>query len=72
MMSAPVILPFLTGCIGRTYKGIEKATNRGADNARKAPVEKGRIFAPRDKGRSTYKIANFMGMIRITVYRALK
>jgi len=55
----------------RQREGIEKAKANGVYKGRKATVDKDRILLLRDQGLSTYKIAEAMGISRMTVHRAL-
>jgi DNA invertase Pin-like site-specific DNA recombinase len=55
----------------RQMEGIAKAKVAGVYKGRKATIDKDRIHALRAEGLSTYKIAEAMGISRITVHRAL-
>lgn len=55
----------------RQREGIEKAKAKGVYKGRKPTVDKDRILALRDHGFSTYKIAEEMGISRMTVHRTL-
>lgn len=55
----------------RQREGIEKAKVAGVYKGRKATIDKDHILALRDQGLSTYKIAEAMGISRMTVHRAL-
>ena len=55
----------------RQREGIEKAKANGIYKGRKATIDKDRILSLRDQGHSTYKIAEAMGISRMTVHRAL-
>lgn len=55
----------------RQREGIDKAKAKGVYKGRKPTIDKDRIFALRDQGHSTYKIAEEMGISRMTVHRAL-
>lgn len=55
----------------RQREGIEKAKAKGVYKGRKPTVDKDRIFVLRDEGLSTYKIADLMGISRMTVHRTL-
>ena len=55
----------------RQREGIDKAKAKGVYKGRKPTIDKDRILALRDKGHSTYKIAEEMGISRMTVHRAL-
>lgn len=55
----------------RQREGIEKAKAKGVYKGRKPTIDKNRIFALRDEGLSTYKIAEVMGISRMSVHRAL-
>lgn len=55
----------------RQREGIEKAKANGIYKGRKATIDKDRILSLRDQGLSTYKIAEAMGISRMTVHRAL-
>ena len=55
----------------RQREGIDKAKAKGVYKGRKPTIDKDRIFALRDQGLSTYKIAEAMGISRMTVHRAL-
>jgi DNA invertase Pin-like site-specific DNA recombinase len=55
----------------RQREGIEKAKANGVYKGRKATVDKDRILLLRDQGLSTYKIAEIMGISRMSVHRAL-
>lgn len=56
----------------RQREGIQKAKAKGVYKGRKPTIDKDRILALRDEGNSTYKIAEVMGISRMTVHRALK
>jgi DNA invertase Pin-like site-specific DNA recombinase len=55
----------------RQREGIDKAKAKGVYKGRKPTIDKDRILALRDQGLSTYKIAEAMGISRMTVHRAL-
>jgi len=55
----------------RQAEGIAKAKAAGVYKGRKASIDKERILALRDEGHSTYKIAEIMGISRMSVHRAL-
>ncbi len=55
----------------RQAEGIAKAKAAGVYKGRKASIDKDRILALRDEGHSTYKIADIMGISRMSVHRAL-
>jgi DNA invertase Pin-like site-specific DNA recombinase len=55
----------------RQREGIDKAKSKGVYKGRKPTIDKDRILALRDQGLSTYKIAEAMGISRMTVHRAL-
>jgi DNA invertase Pin-like site-specific DNA recombinase len=55
----------------RQREGIEKAKANGIYKGRKATIDKDHILSLRDQGLSTYKIAEAMGISRMTVHRAL-
>ncbi len=55
----------------RQREGIEKAKAKGVYKGRKPTIDKDRILALREEGHSTYKIAEAMGISRMTVHRAL-
>ena len=55
----------------RQREGIDKAKAKGVYKGRKPTIDKDRILALRDQGHSTYKIAEEMGISRMTVHRAL-
>lgn len=55
----------------RQREGIDKAKAKGVYKGRKPTIDKDRILALRDEGHSTYKIAEVMGISRMTVHRAL-
>lgn len=55
----------------RQAEGIAKAKAAGVYKGRKATIDKERILALRDEGHSTYKIAELMGISRMSVHRAL-
>jgi DNA invertase Pin-like site-specific DNA recombinase len=55
----------------RQREGIDKAKAKGVYKGRKPTIDKDRILALRDDGHSTYKIAEEMGISRMTVHRAL-
>jgi len=55
----------------RQREGIDKAKAKGVYKGRKPTIDKDRILALRDEGNSTYKIAEVMGISRMTVHRAL-
>lgn len=55
----------------RQREGIEKAKAKGVYKGRKPTIDKDRILALRDEGLSTYKIAEEMGISRMSVHRAL-
>lgn len=55
----------------RQREGIQKAKAKGVYKGRKPTIDKDRILALRDEGNSTYKIAEVMGISRMTVHRAL-
>lgn len=55
----------------RQAEGIAKAKAAGVYKGRKATIDKDRIFALREEGYSTYKIAETMGISRMSVHRTL-
>ena len=55
----------------RQAEGIAKAKAAGVYKGRKATIDKDRIFALRAEGHSTYKIADIMGISRMSVHRTL-
>jgi DNA invertase Pin-like site-specific DNA recombinase len=55
----------------RQREGIQKAKAKGVYKGRKPTIDKDRILSLRDQGLSTYKIAEEMGISRMTVHRAL-
>ena len=55
----------------RQREGIEKAKVAGVYKGRKANIDKQRIQSLHDEGHSTYKIAELMGISRMTVHRTL-
>jgi DNA invertase Pin-like site-specific DNA recombinase len=55
----------------RQREGIQKAKAKGVYKGRKPTIDKDRILALRDAGHSTYKIAEVMGISRMSVHRAL-
>lgn len=55
----------------RQAEGIAKAKAAGVYKGRKASIDKDRILALRDEGHSTYKIAEIMGISRMSVHRTL-
>lgn len=55
----------------RQREGIQKAKAKGVYKGRKPTIDKDRILALRDEGNSTYKIAEVMGISRMTVHRTL-
>ena len=55
----------------RQAEGIAKAKAAGVYKGRKATIDKERILALRDEGHSTYKIAELMGISRMSVHRTL-
>ena len=55
----------------RQREGIEKAKVAGVYKGRKANIDKQRIQALHGEGHSTYKIAELMGISRMTVHRTL-
>ncbi len=55
----------------RQREGIDKAKAKGVYKGRKPTINKDRILALRDQGHSTYKIAEEMGISRMTVHRTL-
>lgn len=55
----------------RQREGIDKAKAKGVYKGRKPTIDKDRILALRDQGHSTYKIAEEMGISRMTVHRTL-
>lgn len=55
----------------RQREGIQKAKAKGVYKGRKPTIDKDRILALRDQGHSTYKIAEVMGISRMTVHRTL-
>jgi DNA invertase Pin-like site-specific DNA recombinase len=55
----------------RQTEGIAKAKAAGVYKGRKATIDKERIFALRADGHTTYKIAELMGISRMSVHRAL-
>ena len=55
----------------RQAEGIAKAKVAGVYKGRKANIDKQRIQALHDEGHSTYKIAELMGISRMTVHRTL-
>ena len=56
----------------RQAEGIAKAKARGAYKGRKATIEANKVIELKQKGLGATKIANEMGISRISVYRALK
>ncbi len=55
----------------RQAEGIAKAKAACVYKGRKPTIDKDRILALRDEGHSTHKIAEVMGISRMTVHRAL-
>lgn len=55
----------------RQAEGIAKAKAAGVYKGRKPSIDKDRIFALREEGHTTYKIAEIMGISRMSVHRAL-
>lgn len=55
----------------RQAEGIAKAKAAGVYKGRRPSIDKGRILELRGQGLSTYKIAEEMGISRMTVHRAL-
>lgn len=55
----------------RQAEGIAKAKAKGVYKGRKPTIDKDRIHALRDEGHSTYKIADILGISRMTVHRTL-
>lgn len=55
----------------RQAEGIAKAKAAGVYKGRKATIDKDRVLALRDEGHSTYKIAELMGISRMSVHRTL-
>lgn len=55
----------------RQAEGIAKAKAAGVYKGRKASIDKDRILALREEGHSTYKIAEIMGISRMSVHRTL-
>ena len=55
----------------RQREGIAKAKVKGVYKGRKPTIDRGRILALRNEGKSTYQIAETMGISRMTVHRAL-
>lgn len=55
----------------RQREGIQKAKAKGVYKGRKPTINKDRILALREEGHSTYKIAEEMGISRMTVHRTL-
>lgn len=55
----------------RQREGIDKAKAKGVYKGRKPTIDKDRILALRHEGLSTYKIAEVMGISRMTVHRTL-
>lgn len=55
----------------RQAEGIAKAKAAGVYKGRTATIDKERIHALRAEGHSTYKIAEIMGISRMSVHRAL-
>lgn len=55
----------------RQAEGIAKAKAAGVYKGRKASIDKERVFALREEGHSTYKIAELMGISRMSVHRTL-
>lgn len=55
----------------RQTEGIAKAKAAGVYKGRKATIDKARILALRADGHTTYKIAELMGISRMSVHRAL-
>ncbi|WP_430465752.1 recombinase family protein [Tabrizicola sp.] len=55
----------------RQREGIAKAKAKGVYKGRKPTIDQDRILALRDEGLSTYKIAEVMGISRMTVHRTL-
>ena len=55
----------------RQREGIAKAKAKGVYKGRKATIDRSRILALREKGHSTYTIAEMMGISRMTVHRTL-
>ena len=56
----------------RQAEGIAKAKARGAYKGRKATIDANKIMELKQQGLGATKIANEMGISRISVYRALK
>jgi DNA invertase Pin-like site-specific DNA recombinase len=55
----------------RQAEGIAKAKAKGVYKGRKATIDKARIATLREEGYSTYKIAEIMGISRMSVHRTL-
>jgi DNA invertase Pin-like site-specific DNA recombinase len=55
----------------RQAEGIEKAKAKGVYKGRKATIDRDRVHSLRQEGLSTYKIAEAMGISRMTVHRIL-
>lgn len=55
----------------RQREGIEKAKAKGVYKGRKASIDKDRILTLRSEGHTTYKIAEIMGISRMSVHRTL-
>lgn len=58
----------------RQAEGIAKAKARGvyANRKRKPTIDRGKVKKLREQGLSTYKIADKMGISRMSVHRILK
>lgn len=56
----------------RQAEGIAKAKARGAYKGRKATIDANKVMELKQEGLGPTKIANEMGISRISVYRALK
>jgi DNA invertase Pin-like site-specific DNA recombinase len=56
----------------RQAEGIAKAKARGAYKGRKATIDANKIMELKQQGLGATKIANEMGISRVSVYRALK
>ena len=55
----------------RQREGIAKAKAKGVYKGRKATIDRSRILALSNEGKSTYQIAETMGISRMTVHRTL-
>lgn len=55
----------------RQAEGIAKAKAAGVYKGRKTTIDKERIYTLRKEGHSTYKIAEIMGISRMSVHRTL-